>query len=152
MASPVLCCVAANFDLVKLCIMAIPIMEFQVREYKISKVLFWLGFFTKNTIFTKYWYYSYKSCLKKFFFANISPNFVGAPSFYFKIYLRILCSNSLLGKNLLNFVSLSLKFHNRGIAIKSKFYKKRGATFFHDVTRKLSPLDFTQYRSKSSSF
>ena len=36
--------------------------------------------------------------------------------------------------------------------IKSKFYKKRGATFFYDVTRKLGPLDFTQYRSKSSSF
>ena len=38
------------------------------------------------------------------------------------------------------------------IAIKSKFYKKRGATFFYDITRKLGPLDFTQYRSKSSSF
>ena len=50
MASPVLCCVAAK--LVKLCIMAIPIIEFQVREYNISKVLFWLGFFTKHTIFT----------------------------------------------------------------------------------------------------
>ena len=36
--------------------------------------------------------------------------------------------------------------------LKSKFYKKRGATFFYDVTRKLGPLDFTQYRSKSSSF
>ena len=36
--------------------------------------------------------------------------------------------------------------------IKSKFYKKRGATFFYEVTRKLGPLDFTQYRSKSSSF
>ena len=36
--------------------------------------------------------------------------------------------------------------------LKSKFYKKRGATFFYDVTRKLDPLDFTQYRSKSSSF
>ena len=36
--------------------------------------------------------------------------------------------------------------------VKSKFYKKRGATFFYDVTRKLGPLDFTQYRSKSSSF
>ena len=36
--------------------------------------------------------------------------------------------------------------------IKSKFYKKRGATFFYDVTCKLGPLDFTQYRSKSSSF
>ena len=36
--------------------------------------------------------------------------------------------------------------------IKSKFYKKRGATFFYDVTLKLGPLDFTQYRSKSSSF
>ena len=36
--------------------------------------------------------------------------------------------------------------------VKSKFYKKRGATFFYDITRKLGPLDFTQYRSKSSSF
>ena len=36
--------------------------------------------------------------------------------------------------------------------LKSKFYKKRGATFFYDITRKLGPLDFTQYRSKSSSF
>ena len=36
--------------------------------------------------------------------------------------------------------------------IKSKFYKKRGATFFYDVTCKLGPLDFTPYRSKSSSF
>ena len=36
--------------------------------------------------------------------------------------------------------------------VKSKCYKKRGATFFYDVTRKLGPLDFTQYRSKSSSF
>ena len=36
--------------------------------------------------------------------------------------------------------------------IKSKFYKKRGATFFYDITRKLGPLDFTQYMSKSSSF
>ena len=36
--------------------------------------------------------------------------------------------------------------------LKSKFYKKRGATFFYEVTRKLGPLDFTQYRSKSSSF
>ena len=36
--------------------------------------------------------------------------------------------------------------------IKSKIYKKRGATFFYDVTRKLGLLDFTQYRSKSSSF
>ena len=36
--------------------------------------------------------------------------------------------------------------------VKSKFYKKRGATFFYDVTRKLGSLDFTQYRSKSSSF
>ena len=39
-----------------------------------------------------------------------------------------------------------------GILLKSKFYKKRGATFFYDITRKLGPLDFTQYRSKSSSF
>ena len=38
------------------------------------------------------------------------------------------------------------------VEIKSKFYKKRGATFFYDVTHKLGPLDFTQYRSKSSSF
>ena len=38
------------------------------------------------------------------------------------------------------------------ISVKSKFYKKRGATFFYDITRKLGPLDFTQYRSKSSSF
>ena len=38
------------------------------------------------------------------------------------------------------------------IFIKSKFYKKHGATFFYDITRKLGPLDFTQYRSKSSSF
>ena len=36
--------------------------------------------------------------------------------------------------------------------LKSKFYKKRGATFFYDITRKLGLLDFTQYRSKSSSF
>ena len=36
--------------------------------------------------------------------------------------------------------------------LKSKFYKKRGATFFYDVTCKLGPLNFTQYRSKSSSF
>ena len=36
--------------------------------------------------------------------------------------------------------------------VKSKFYKKHGATFFYDITRKLGPLDFTQYRSKSSSF
>ena len=54
-------------------------------------------------------------------------------------------------------------FHMRGIIfrptyflkgkiLKSKFCKKRGATFFYDVTRKLGPLDFTQYRSKSSSF
>ena len=41
---------------------------------------------------------------------------------------------------------------NLGRPVKSKFYKKRGATFFYDVTRKLGPLDFTQYRSKSSSF
>ena len=41
---------------------------------------------------------------------------------------------------------------NRGFQVKSKFYKKHGATFFYDVTRKLGPLDFTQYRSKSSSF
>ena len=39
-----------------------------------------------------------------------------------------------------------------GHDIKSKFYKKRGATFFYDVTHKLGPLDFTQYRSKSSGF
>ena len=38
------------------------------------------------------------------------------------------------------------------ILVKSKFYKKRGATFFYDFTHKLGPLDFTQYRSKSSSF
>ena len=38
------------------------------------------------------------------------------------------------------------------LLLKSKFYKKRGATFFYDFTRKLGPLDFTQYRSKSSSF
>ena len=37
-------------------------------------------------------------------------------------------------------------------AVKSKFYKKRGATFFYDITRKIGPLDFTQYMSKSSSF
>ena len=36
--------------------------------------------------------------------------------------------------------------------LKSKFYKKRGPTFFYDITRKLGLLDFTQYRSKSSSF
>ena len=36
--------------------------------------------------------------------------------------------------------------------LKSKFYKKRGATFLYDITRKLSPLDFTQYRLQSSSF
>ena len=40
----------------------------------------------------------------------------------------------------------------RTVYVKSKFYKKRGATFFYDLTRKLGPLDFTQYRSKSSSF
>ena len=45
---------------------------------------------------------------------NFSANLaLCAPSVYFKIYLRILWSNSLLGKYLLNFVSLSLKFHNR---------------------------------------
>ena len=36
--------------------------------------------------------------------------------------------------------------------IKSKFYKKRGATFFYDITHKLGPLGFTQYGSKLSSF
>ena len=41
---------------------------------------------------------------------------------------------------------------NMTFALKSKFYKKRGATFFYDITCKLGPLDFTQYRSKSSSF
>ena len=30
---------------------------------------------------------------------------------------------------------------NIQLCIKSKFYKKRGATFFYDVTRKLGPLD-----------
>ena len=53
------------------------------------------------------------------------------------------------------------KFHEKTIQqavyklrhpLKSKFYKKRGATFFYDITRKSGPLDFTQYRSKSSSF
>ena len=43
-------------------------------------------------------------------------------------------------------------FGYTALMVKSKFYKKRGATFFYDVTRKLGPLDFTQYRSKSSSF
>ena len=38
------------------------------------------------------------------------------------------------------------------VDLKSKFYKKREATFFYDITRKLGLLDFTQYRSKSSSF
>ena len=33
--------------------------------------------------------------------------------------------------------------------VKSKFYKKRGATFFYDVTLKLGPLEFTQYTVKS---
>ena len=42
--------------------------------------------------------------------------------------------------------------HTNYIQVKSKFYKKRGATFFYDITHKLGPLDFTQYRSKSSSF
>ena len=27
--------------------------------------------------------------------------------------------------------------------LKSRFYKKRGATFFYDITRKSGPLDFT---------
>ena len=43
-------------------------------------------------------------------------------------------------------------FTENWVGIKSKFYKKCGATFFYDITRKLSPLDFTQYMSKSSSF
>ena len=50
------------------------------------------------------------------------------------------------------FPKLQSKSVPLNLVVKSKFYKKRGATFFYDVTRKLGPLDFTQYRSKSSSF
>jgi hypothetical protein len=48
-----------------------------------------------------------------------------------------------------NLVSLNEKEIQNNEKLKSKFYKKRGATFFYDITRKLGPRDFTPYRSKS---
>ena len=36
---------------------------------------------------------------KKVYFVKLCPNFVGSPSFHFKIYQRILWNTSLLGKS-----------------------------------------------------
>ena len=64
--------------------------------------------------------------------------------------VQVLCAQ---GISKVSMISVK-PFHFRILLslLKSKFYKKRGATFFYDITLKSGPLDFTQYRSKSSSF
>ena len=54
--------------------------------------------------------FSYIVMFKKVYFAKIGPNFVGSTQFHLKIYQR---NTSLLGKSLLDFVSLRVKLHNR---------------------------------------
>ena len=58
-------------------------------------------------------YYVKPFMISHVYFFKIGPNFVGLPTFNFKIYKRILRNTSLLGKILMDFVISNVKLHNR---------------------------------------
>ena len=92
-----------------------------------------------------------KRQLQGYFWQVYGPSFLLSLFGAFSVYVP---SDIVPGRMVLSMTSFLALIGLFGSAryIKSKFYKKRGATFFYDITRKLGPLNFTQCRSKSSSF